>query len=339
MMRLLPLLLPPIPPIAVPSEIWRVEMTIAHHRSLNLSRISHLGLAVLEHMQAPLSWWQPELEELVARFVGKLVAITFGMGYVANWTIIPSLVREGGLVISDSFNHNSIVNGARASSANVSIFQHNSIEREDSEGVARHEEAMKKDNCHCRRNIQQSHSTSNSIARYISMLLPCHHLLSNKISAIKVVLGEDGSDRGAKKLTRVHKSSNYFRSELKKMCIVVLGGNNSPITSIMLYNLAKLPAFLRECLSQKVAVVIVAYPATPVLIARDLVEKGFNDKDVDEGRLKENRKKDSKALFILQQAMHETIFSRIATATFSKEAWEILHTKFQGSSRVIAVKL
>ena len=37
--------------------------------------------------------------------------------------------------------------------------------------------------------------------------------------------------------------------------------------------------------------------------------------------------------------MHETIFSRIAAATTSREAWLILQTKFQGSSKVVAVKL
>ena len=35
-----------------------------------------------------------ELEELVARFVGKPAAITFGMGYVTNSSIIPALVGE-----------------------------------------------------------------------------------------------------------------------------------------------------------------------------------------------------------------------------------------------------
>ncbi|KAG6519860.1 hypothetical protein ZIOFF_016888 [Zingiber officinale] len=71
----------------------------------------------------------------------------------------------------------------------------------------------------------------------------------------------------------------------------------------------------------------------------DLVEKSFDDEDVDEGRLKKNRKKDLKTLFILQQAIHETIFSRIAIASFSKEAWEILQKEIQGSSKVIAMKL
>ncbi|XP_042423217.1 uncharacterized protein LOC122010810 [Zingiber officinale] len=71
----------------------------------------------------------------------------------------------------------------------------------------------------------------------------------------------------------------------------------------------------------------------------DLIDKGFNDEDADEGQLKENIKKDLKALFILQQVVHETIFSRIATASFFKEACEILQKELQGSSKMIAVKL
>ena len=51
----------------------------------------------------------------------------------------------------------------------------------------------------------------------------------------------------------------------------------------------------------------------------DLIENGYADPD-DEIRLRENRKKDSKALFFIQQAVHETIFSRIAAATTSKQA-------------------
>jgi serine palmitoyltransferase len=66
-----------------------------------------------------------ELEELVARFVGKPAAILFGMGYVTNSAIIPCLIGKGGLIISDSLNHNSIVNGARGSGATVRVFQHN----------------------------------------------------------------------------------------------------------------------------------------------------------------------------------------------------------------------
>ena len=56
----------------------------------------------------------------------------------------------------------------------------------------------------------------------------------------------------------------------------------------------------------------------------DLVEFGFVDlTNPDEEaarRLKETKKKDAKALFFIQHAVHETIFSRIAAATTSMEA-------------------
>ncbi|KAK2985142.1 hypothetical protein RJ640_000909 [Escallonia rubra] len=72
----------------------------------------------------------------------------------------------------------------------------------------------------------------------------------------------------------------------------------------------------------------------------ELVENGYADPDEENNRLKENKKKDNKALLFIQQAaVHETIFSRIAAATTSKEAWEILHKEVQGSSKVITVKL
>ena len=71
----------------------------------------------------------------------------------------------------------------------------------------------------------------------------------------------------------------------------------------------------------------------------DLVENGYSEPDDDEARLKENKKKDSKALFFIQQAVHENIFSRIMGATTSKEARRILQKEFQGDAKVIAVKL
>ncbi|KAL8135850.1 hypothetical protein AgCh_010453 [Apium graveolens] len=52
----------------------------------------------------------------------------------------------------------------------------------------------------------------------------------------------------------------------------------------------------------------------------NLVEKGYSDRDNNAERLRENKKKDTKALFFIQQAMHETIFSRIASAAKAKEA-------------------
>ncbi|KAK3029226.1 hypothetical protein RJ639_039306 [Escallonia herrerae] len=70
----------------------------------------------------------------------------------------------------------------------------------------------------------------------------------------------------------------------------------------------------------------------------DLVEQGYPDPN-EESKLKENKKKDSKALVIIQQAFHDSIFSRIAATTTSKQAWSILQKEFQGDSKVIVVRL
>ncbi|KAJ4754257.1 polyprotein [Rhynchospora pubera] len=64
----------------------------------------------------------------------------------------------------------------------------------------------------------------------------------------------------------------------------------------------------------------------------DLVDKGA-------GTDAESQKKDAKALFFLQQAVHESIFSKIAVATSAQVAWNTLKTAYQGTSRVMAIKL
>ena len=66
-----------------------------------------------------------ELEESVAKFVGKEAAVVFTMGFATNSTTIPILMGEGSLIISDLLNHTSIVNGARASPAPIRVFRHN----------------------------------------------------------------------------------------------------------------------------------------------------------------------------------------------------------------------
>jgi serine palmitoyltransferase len=66
-----------------------------------------------------------ELESTVARFLGKEDALVYTMGFGTNSTTIPALVGKGSLLISDSLNHMSIINGARASSAHVRVFKHN----------------------------------------------------------------------------------------------------------------------------------------------------------------------------------------------------------------------
>jgi serine palmitoyltransferase len=71
----------------------------------------------------------------ISKFVGKPEAMIFGMGYATNSTTLPALAGKGSLIISDSLNHASIVNGCRDSGAKILVFKHN--EPSDLEKVLR----------------------------------------------------------------------------------------------------------------------------------------------------------------------------------------------------------
>ncbi|KAB2607120.1 long chain base biosynthesis protein 2a [Pyrus ussuriensis x Pyrus communis] len=119
-------------------ERYSNDYNITLNRCLNLVSYNYLGFAASDEHCTPraiemLKKYYPsttdlhnELEECVANFVGKPAAIVFGMGYVTNSAVLPVLMWKGGLIVSDSLNHNSIVNGARGSGARVCVFQHNS---------------------------------------------------------------------------------------------------------------------------------------------------------------------------------------------------------------------
>ncbi|GFF36710.1 serine palmitoyltransferase 2 [Aspergillus udagawae] len=68
-----------------------------------------------------------EVEQQVARFVGKEAAIVFSMGFVTNATIFPALMDKGCLILSDELNHASIRFGARLSGAAIQVFAHNNM--------------------------------------------------------------------------------------------------------------------------------------------------------------------------------------------------------------------
>ncbi|KAH7440711.1 hypothetical protein KP509_03G007200 [Ceratopteris richardii] len=117
---------------------------------------------------------------------------------------------------------------------------------------------------------------SKELIKYLKFVSPGHlyaiamspPAVQQVISALKVILGEDGSSRGAQKLAQIRENSNFFREKLRKMGCEVLGDTDSPVMPIMLYNPAKIPAFSRECFKRNLAVVTVAFPATPLLLSR-----------------------------------------------------------------------
>eukprot|EP00878_Enallax_costatus_P019056 GHUV01020093.1.p1 GENE.GHUV01020093.1~~GHUV01020093.1.p1 ORF type:complete len:383 (+),score=97.62 GHUV01020093.1:97-1245(+) len=125
-----------------------LEVIGGTRRCLNLGSYNYLGFAAADEYCTPrvldtLNEWgvstcssrteggttsiHVELEQLVADFLGKEDAITFGMGFATNAASIPALAGPGTLVLSDSLNHTSIVAGVKASGATVKVFRHNDM--------------------------------------------------------------------------------------------------------------------------------------------------------------------------------------------------------------------
>jgi len=104
------------------------------------------------------------------------------------------------------------------------------------------------------------------------------------ISSFKVIMGQDGTTIGKQKLQSLRDNSNYFRMKLQDMGLHVLGHYDSPIMPVMLYNPTKIAAFSRECLKRGLAVVVVGFPAVPILMsrARFCISAGHNRQDLDQ---------------------------------------------------------
>lgn len=290
-----------------------------------------------------------DLEQTVAKFLGKEDAIVFTMGFNTNATTIPALISKGDLIISDELNHTSIVNGARSSGAAIRTFKHNDpkhleqILRESVlygkprtrrpwnkilvivEGIY----SMEGEFCNLKPIVEvskqygayvyldEAHSigatgiTGRGCTEFagvaaadidimmgtftksfggmggyiaadktvISMLrskcygFSLHNSLSPTVcqqvlTSFKVIMGEDGTDLGKRKIQALRDNSNYFRMRLLDMGLQVLGQYDSPIMPVMLYHPAKIAAFSRECLKRGLAVVVVGFPAVPILMSR-----------------------------------------------------------------------
>jgi serine palmitoyltransferase len=88
------------------------------------------------------------------------------------------------------------------------------------------------------------------------------------ITAFRVIMGELLPGVGAKKLQDLKDNANFFRQGLMDMGCEVLGDFDSPVIPVMLYNPAKIAAFSRECYARGLAVVVVGFPATPLVSSR-----------------------------------------------------------------------
>lgn len=97
---------------------------------------------------------------------------------------------------------------------------------------------------------------------------PAPPVVAQIASALRVINGELLPGQGDERLQRLAFNSRYLRLGLKRLGFIITGHDDSPIIPLLLYHPAKIPAFSHEMLKRKISVVVVGYPATPLVLAR-----------------------------------------------------------------------
>uniref|UniRef100_A0A3Q4GT80 Serine palmitoyltransferase, long chain base subunit 2a n=1 Tax=Neolamprologus brichardi TaxID=32507 RepID=A0A3Q4GT80_NEOBR len=240
-----------------------------------------------------------EMEKQVARFLGVESAMAFGMGFATNSMNIPALVGKGCLILSDELNHASLVLGARLSGSTIRVFKHNNMQ--SLEKLLR--EAIVHGQPRTHRPWKKILIVVEGIYRYLSLALcsrksfpllkfPLFSFLVSAaiicgqcpsavyatsmsppvveqiITSMKCIMGEDGTTIGNERVQQLAENTVYFRKRLREMGFIIYGNNDSPVVPLMLYMPAKIGAFGREMLKRNIGVVVVGFPATPIIESR-----------------------------------------------------------------------
>lgn len=93
-------------------------------------------------------------------------------------------------------------------------------------------------------------------------------VLAQIASSLRIISGDTEKGQGEERLRRLAFNSRYLRLGLKRLGFIIYGHDDSPIIPLLLYNPAKMPAFSHEMLKRKISVVVVGYPATPLISSR-----------------------------------------------------------------------
>ncbi len=72
-----------------------------------------------------------ELEDTLAKLVGKEASLAFAAGYMANLGAISSMVERGEFIVTDKYDHASILDGCMLSMGKMVRFNHNNMKHLD----------------------------------------------------------------------------------------------------------------------------------------------------------------------------------------------------------------
>ncbi|RKP12667.1 serine palmitoyltransferase 2 [Piptocephalis cylindrospora] len=107
------------------------------------------------------------------------------------------------------------------------------------------------------------HSHSSIYAEPVSI-----PVLQQSLTSLRTIAGLEGGNEGKERLDRLAENTQYFRKRLTDLGFILYGQKDSPIIPLLLFQYGKLASFSRECLALGIAVVVVSYPATPIITAR-----------------------------------------------------------------------
>lgn len=116
-------------------------------RTINLSSNNYLGFAnhekIIEAGKLALDTYgagagsvrtiignmsiHEELDSVIAKFKKEAAALVFQSGFMCNLGVIQAITDKGDLIISDSLNHASIIDGVKLSKADKAVYKHSDM--------------------------------------------------------------------------------------------------------------------------------------------------------------------------------------------------------------------
>jgi glycine C-acetyltransferase len=98
-----------------------------HEAALAAIRDFGVGSGAVRTIAGTMSMHEA-LETELAEFKGTPAVLTFQSGFTANTGVIPTITGETDLIVSDSLNHASIIDGMRLSKAPRKVYQHADVD-------------------------------------------------------------------------------------------------------------------------------------------------------------------------------------------------------------------
>lgn len=88
------------------------------------------------------------------------------------------------------------------------------------------------------------------------------------ISSMLIIMGKDGTTEGQKRINQLKWNTQYFRRKLKESGFIIYGNDDSPVVPLLIFLPSKVAAMNRTCLEKGLGIVVVGFPATPIIESR-----------------------------------------------------------------------